>query len=121
LVFYFLFVILLFFPLHKYSVGLDPKEKPKYIAFDCTQASETPYPITKYQPVYYVADSFASAKEKITEYTQNMKRRFTLRYNPFTQSVDILDHPKKVAAVLKQLQTDLSSIQGALNTFDGIQ
>jgi hypothetical protein len=26
-----------------------------------------------------------------------------------------------VAAVLKQLQTDLSSIQGALNTFDGIQ
>ena len=81
-------------------------------------ASETSYPITTYQPVYYVADSFQSAKEKIIEFIGQLKRSFALKYNPFTQSVEILDSPKKLVAVVKRMQTELLSIQSALNCFE---
>jgi len=33
--------------------------------FNPAKTAEQKYPITEYQPVYYVADSFEAAKEKV--------------------------------------------------------
>ena len=47
-----------------------------------------PYPITRYQPVYYVADSLSDAKERMLSFCDtSMSRSFRVRYDPFTQSV----------------------------------
>lgn len=40
-------------------------DKPELREFEPSKTSEQKYPITEYQPVYYVADSFESAKDKM--------------------------------------------------------
>ncbi len=42
----------------KYSLGEDEKQKPEYRAFDPSVTALTKYPITQYQPAYFVAESF---------------------------------------------------------------
>lgn len=39
--------------------------EPELRAFDPPKTAVQPYPITEYQPVYYVAESFEDAKEKL--------------------------------------------------------
>ena len=51
------------------------------------------YPITEYQPLYFVAESFQSAQEKMRVFADTLSRPFSLRYNPYTQSIGILLPP----------------------------
>jgi phenylalanine-4-hydroxylase len=63
-------------------------KKPKLLAWDPLVASKTTYPITTYQPIYFVAESLADAKEKMRHFCQNsIKKPFHARYNPITQSI----------------------------------
>ena len=39
--------------------------KPTHVPFDAHQAAVQPYPITTYQPLYFVAESFADATDKV--------------------------------------------------------
>ncbi|CAF4431767.1 unnamed protein product, partial [Rotaria magnacalcarata] len=39
--------------------------KPSIMPFDPFRASIQPYPITSYQPTYFLAESFKDAKEKL--------------------------------------------------------
>ncbi|KJE89962.1 phenylalanine hydroxylase [Capsaspora owczarzaki ATCC 30864] len=45
----------------EYSVS----DKPEHRPFDPPKTAEQKYPITEYQPVYFVADSFDDAKDKL--------------------------------------------------------
>jgi hypothetical protein len=61
---------------------------PEYRPWDPVRASTQPYPICKYQPVYYVADSLTDAKDKMLAYCDSsLGRTFRVRYDPYTQSV----------------------------------
>lgn len=40
-------------------------DKPEFREFDPVNTVEQKYPISEYQPIYYVAESFNSAKEKM--------------------------------------------------------
>lgn len=40
-------------------------EGPKHLPFDPDKTCLQKYPITEYQPIYFVADSFEDAKEKV--------------------------------------------------------
>jgi hypothetical protein len=53
------------------------------------QAAVQSYPITKYQPVYFVADSMADAKERMRRYCETLRRPFHVRYDAATQSVSV--------------------------------
>ena len=46
-----------------------------------------PYPITKYQPVYYVAESLKDAKQKMRDFCETLHRGFLVTYDPITQTV----------------------------------
>ena len=48
-------------------------------------------PITKFQPVYFVAESFDDAKKKLREWTKTIKKPFTLHYDASTESVKIVE------------------------------
>ena len=46
------------------------------------------FPITTYQPTYFVASSLTDAKEKMRRFCEEgITRRFHARYNPNTMSV----------------------------------
>lgn len=45
----------------QYSLTEEPEKRP----FDPSKTALQEYPITSFQPVYFVADSFEDAKEKL--------------------------------------------------------
>ncbi|CAN8022792.1 unnamed protein product, partial [Ixodes persulcatus] len=65
--------------------------KPEMKPFDPSVTGEQKYPITEYQPTYFVAESFQHAQKKMREYALSIPRPFTVRYNPYTQNVEIVD------------------------------
>lgn len=70
--------------------------------------------ITSYQNAYYYTDSFDEAKEKMREFAGNIQRPFMIRYNPYTQSVEVLSNAQKITAVVSELRGDLSIVSSAL-------
>jgi phenylalanine-4-hydroxylase len=60
---------------------------PEYRPWDPPRAAAQAYPITKYQPVYYVADSLADAKAQMRAYCEGLARQFHVRYDAATESV----------------------------------
>lgn len=69
----------------EYSMTQEPELRP----FDPFDAGSQDYPITTYQPIYYVAESFREAQSRMREYTEKMDRPFGVRYNYLTSSIDI--------------------------------
>lgn len=51
------------FDSHLFVGGND--QKPKYLPFSPEKAATTKYPVTSFQPTYFVAESFQDAKEKV--------------------------------------------------------
>jgi len=63
-------------------------DKPEFRSWDPYKAGEQDYPITTYQPIYYVADSFEDAKKRMQEFSNSFARPFNVRYNPYTQAIE---------------------------------
>ncbi|XP_015429417.1 PREDICTED: tryptophan 5-hydroxylase 1 [Dufourea novaeangliae] len=70
--------------------------------------------ITAFQNAYYYTDSFEEAKEKMRSFAGQIKRPFGLRYNPYTQSVEVLTDAQKITAVVSELRGDLCIVSNAL-------
>jgi phenylalanine-4-hydroxylase len=63
---------------------------PEYRPWDPFKAAVQSYPITTYQPVYYVAESLKDAKEKMRNYCENaVNKGFHVSWDPATQSVGV--------------------------------
>lgn len=60
---------------------------PQLMGWNPAVACDTTYPITTYQPTYFVAESLADAKNKMRTFCQQLPRPFFARYNPLTNSV----------------------------------
>ena len=69
------------------GTGEGVEEGPKYLDWDPNVAGVTPYPITTFQPQYFVAENFSDATCKMQKYAQSFGRPFNLEYNPYTSSV----------------------------------
>jgi phenylalanine-4-hydroxylase len=59
-------------------------EGPAYRPWDPAAAQEQDYPITRYQPLYYVADSLLDARERMRAHCERLPRPFHARLNPMT-------------------------------------
>jgi phenylalanine-4-hydroxylase len=68
-------------------VDPDRNDAPQYLKWDPVVASKTSYPITTYQPTYFVADSLADAKDRLIEFSETLTKPFYARYNPLTSTV----------------------------------
>ncbi|XP_063356914.1 tyrosine hydroxylase 2 [Pelmatolapia mariae] len=93
-----------------YALSNEPEYKP----FTPEETAVQPYQDQTYQPVYFVSESFEDAKMKLRKYSANIKRPFTVRYDPFTCSVEVLDQPSKIQNALSQMREDLKTLQSAL-------
>lgn len=64
-------------------------EKPVLKGFDPAEAAHTAYPITTYQPLYFVADSFQDAKTKMDMFCDSLHRPFFPQYDPITSGIRV--------------------------------
>lgn len=47
-------------------------------------------------------------------YAENIQRPFGVKYNPYTQTVDVLSNAKRITAAVSELRGDLSIVSAAL-------
>ncbi|XP_061176589.1 phenylalanine-4-hydroxylase-like isoform X1 [Saccostrea echinata] len=88
--------------------------------FDPAVTCEQEYPITKYQPLYFVADSFEKAKEKMRDYAKTIPRPFSVRYNPYTQSVEVIENKNQIINLTHAIKGDLTLLEDALSKVGGM-
>ncbi len=53
------------------------------------------------------------------EFASTIKRPFGVRYNPYTQSVEILSNTKKIMDLVSELKGDLCIVTSALQKIKG--
>eukprot|EP00616_Rhizochromulina_sp_CCMP1243_P013079 CAMPEP_0118973784 /NCGR_PEP_ID=MMETSP1173-20130426/10905_1 /TAXON_ID=1034831 /ORGANISM="Rhizochromulina marina cf, Strain CCMP1243" /LENGTH=405 /DNA_ID=CAMNT_0006923477 /DNA_START=218 /DNA_END=1435 /DNA_ORIENTATION=- len=70
-----------------YRPAGDEEVYPEYREWLPEHAARQEFPITTYQPVYFVAESLGDAKRRMRTYCERMSRPFYARYNGNTQTV----------------------------------
>lgn len=93
-------------------------DKPQLMAFEPEKTCLQKYPITEYQPVYFIAESFEDAKEKVRRFASTIPRPFTVRYNPYTQSVEVLDNTQQLRNLAESINGELSKLCEALRKLE---
>jgi phenylalanine-4-hydroxylase len=54
-------------------------------------------------------------KDDVKEYASKMKRPFAVKYNPLTQSIEVLDTRDKVIRFASSIQSDLQRLISAID------
>ncbi|XP_064628136.1 phenylalanine-4-hydroxylase-like isoform X2 [Lineus longissimus] len=93
-------------------------DKPEIRAFEPSETAVQKYPITEFQPVYYVAESFEHAKEKLRTYANSIPKPFALRYSPYTESVEMLDCKQRVADLVTCIKGEMGILENALEKLE---
>ncbi|XP_072529997.1 tyrosine hydroxylase 2 [Salminus brasiliensis] len=93
-----------------YALSNEPEYKP----FNPAETAVQPYQDQTYQPVYFVSQSFEDAKNKMRKYSSTIQKPFTIRYDPYTCSMEVLDNPCKIQNVLGQIREELKILHSAL-------
>ena len=68
-----------------------------------------------YQPIYFLAETFEDAKEKLQSYARSLHRPYELVYDACTQSLRILDNVKVVHDLSSQLKVEMDVLEQALD------
>lgn len=53
-------------------------------------------------------------KENFRRFAESIQRPFGVRYNPYTQTVEVLSTAQRITAVVSELRGDLSIVSSAL-------
>ena len=70
--------------------------------------------VTTYQKQYFYTQTIEHALDFVRDIANNVQRPFGVRYNPYTQSVDVLNNQDKILDVAKELRGDLCIVATAL-------
>uniref|UniRef100_A0A8C5D8P7 Phenylalanine-4-hydroxylase n=1 Tax=Gouania willdenowi TaxID=441366 RepID=A0A8C5D8P7_GOUWI len=93
-------------------------EKPQIMAFDPDKTCVQKYPITEYQPVYFVAESFEDAKDKVRKFAGTIPKPFSVRYNPYTQSVEVLDNTQQLRNLADSINSEMGKLCEAMRKLE---
>ncbi|NXU27156.1 TY3H monooxygenase, partial [Thalassarche chlororhynchos] len=88
--------------------------KPEYKPFDPEVTAVHPYQDQAFQPVYFIAENLEDAKVKLQNYAMKIKKPFSLHYDPFTSSIDVMNTTQKVKRALRQMKEELKNLCLAL-------
>ncbi|XP_074863742.1 tyrosine 3-monooxygenase-like [Carettochelys insculpta] len=89
-------------------------DKPEHKPFEPERTAVQPYQDQTFQPVYFVAENFEDATAKLQKYALTIKKPFSLHYDPFTSSVEVLNTAQKIKNVLSQIKEELKNLCLAL-------
>ncbi|KAK2147875.1 hypothetical protein LSH36_533g01049 [Paralvinella palmiformis] len=85
--------------------------------FDPATTCDAECRITTFQDAYYYTETFEEAKEQLREYAHSIKRPFELHYDPYTQTVEILDTAKRISKALDDVTQQLATVNNAVRKF----
>lgn len=88
--------------------------KCEHRPFEPATTAVQPYQDQEYQPIYFVAESFADAKDKFRRWVSTMSRPFEVRFNPHTERVEILDTVDKLETLVQQMNTEILHLSNAI-------
>lgn len=89
-------------------------DKPEVFPLDPFKTCVQKYKVTEMQPVYFEAESFQDAKEKVMEYAKSIPRPFSVRYNAYTQSVEVINDMASMQKLVDDIKYDVDTLQDAL-------
>lgn len=87
--------------------------KAEILPFDPVRTSQQECLITTFQDVYFYSESHGLACV-CREFAATIRRTFGVRYNPYTQTVDVLSTAQKIALLVSELKGDLCIVSNAL-------
>lgn len=90
-------------------------DEPTILPFDPETTALQKYPITTYQPTYFLAESFDDAKEKLRNWAKKIPRPFSVRYNAYTQSVDVIENKLQIQDLVSNIKSEMDILQDALS------
>ncbi|KAK9400026.1 phenylalanine-4-hydroxylase [Crotalus adamanteus] len=94
----------------QYALSDKPATEPLILEKTAIQK----YPVTEFQPVYYVAESFEDAKQKLRKYASMISRPFSVRYNPYTERIEVLDNIKQLKNLSDAISNEMELLCNAL-------
>ncbi|CAH7322212.1 Pah [Phodopus roborovskii] len=89
-------------------------DKPKLLPLDLEKTASQEYSVTEFQPLYYVAESFNDAKEKVRAFAATIPRPFSVRYDPYTQRVEVLDNTQQLKILADSINSEFGILCSAL-------
>merc|ERR1712096_445023 len=89
-------------------------DNPEVAAFDPAVTGETEYPITEYQPKYFVTKSFEDAQRKMRQFANTIPKSFTARYCPYTSRIELLDTKKVILKNMRQVRSEMAVLTEAM-------
>ncbi|NXL91767.1 TPH2 hydroxylase, partial [Alectura lathami] len=84
-------------------------DKAKVKTFDPKTTCLQECLITTFQEAYFVSESFEEAKEKMRDFAKSINRPFSVYFNPYTQSIEILKDTRSIENVVQDLRSDLNT------------
>ncbi|KAK5977146.1 tyrosine 3-monooxygenase [Trichostrongylus colubriformis] len=90
-------------------------DKPEHRDFDPVTTAVQKYEDSDYQPLYFVAHSIQDALSKLREYARSFNRPFTVVYDPFTRSVEVIRDFSDFAPALQRFRMEFSSTIRAID------
>jgi phenylalanine-4-hydroxylase len=92
-------------------------ERPTMSELKAEVTAETPFPITTYQPRYFVSPSLADAKSEVMRFCDTISRPFFCSYDPFTQRIRV------TRSIKRSQQTSTANLQAMkqLDYFEGLK
>jgi len=91
--------------------------KPELLNFDPVKTGVQKYPITEHQPIYFVTESFESAKQKMIDFAATIPRPFGVRYDPYTQTIQLLDSKRQIQKLITNINSEIRTLIDAFNKF----
>ncbi|CAH1800151.1 unnamed protein product [Owenia fusiformis] len=88
---------------------------PEHRPFVAETTAVQSYQDQDYQPIYFVAESFEDMKERMRKFAANIPRPFEVRFDPYTQRIDVLNNTRDLQTVTKTMREDVTKIHLALN------
>jgi phenylalanine-4-hydroxylase len=96
-------------------------DKPETRPFEPEKTAVQKYPITMMQPVYYVAESFEDAKNKMRAFAATIPRKFSVRYNPYTQSVEVMDNMEDIQTFAADVRSEMTRLEDAIKKYSNLK
>merc|ERR1711890_183822 len=87
----------------EWSLSGEPEMKP----FEPEKTGVQKYPITEHQPVYFVTESFEEAKQKMIDFASTIPRPFGVRYDAYTQSIQLLDSKRQIQMLIQNINSEI--------------
>ncbi|CAI4223154.1 unnamed protein product [Auanema sp. JU1783] len=88
---------------------------PTILRFDPDRVVQQECLITTFQEAYYFTRNFEEAQQKLRMFTSSMKRPFIVRYNPYTESVEVLNNKRSLMSAVNTLRSDINLLASALH------